>query len=871
MKTNWYTFMQSPIRLAAKSSDIQALQQWLQAAPTLDPLQAIQQLRMVLGSISKNMNNISLIFKNGVRSSNPEVAQQAAALLPDIANIQPLKATLAQTTQVLSTLSTQHPGVPLSYDQSRMDETATAEAQQKLNNLRMSTMGMLHMLMNTNFSPEQAQTFQQIAGGQAAPQSDYADEVNASRMNQFLQNSIYSTKNPQERTLRVIREVLQNAVDATLKRSQSDPAHKPQVDISIANFQKDKVGGSEVNIGDIIITDNGVGMDWSTIAQKFFVYFSSGKGSDVDAAGGFGIAKALIQEVPDEGWSLDTNGVHSSRFGKNMYMGTKQPSNFRPPQSNIIAAPGGGTSLVLYKLPLPYDYTIQNLCKQYATSGTVAISVNHKPIKAEFVLGDMTGIDSSLGGIDKAISENSTESEIIHGLIDKHGGEIANSLGDLSWNADGTQTSVQFFMRRAGYSGQLYVMLNNQFQFVGKEYFTKADVVCNVRTTARPGTEAYPVDAGRENLREPYASAVQNVVSKLREFLDDLGKNELFKQGLSIYQFNKTGSPMNTTSGESAEATPDSDMGRAVELGSQLKQLFQQKEQQSLGGAQPTPQNPSGGETGPSEQLAKTLEEVADSGMQGGAPMDDQERAVLRAFAQTIREERDDKMNVQEKLNEIMEGLATPCNIAVQKNFVSEDLAHNNPALTTNLSICWQQTLKMIMDKVGKRVRNYNNRDKKFVPGLIYSDECLALYMPPQQGMDVYTIAINPISIAAIAQPKLFEEKLLAKNREEPAGFKDGLRHDDTETPVNKLATFIFHSAVHEMAHLLFPDYSSSYEQFHMSISYMEKMCHSIFPQVRAVVKQHAQAIKKNSDTLIRLIARDRKKQMATQQPQQPE
>lgn len=832
---NWY---RRQMRLAMKSQDVQALQQWLSLGEG-----NLQQLRAILGNIVAHLNKASSVYKEGVRGSNPKAAAQALEILPDLQNLPVLKQLCAGVLQ-------------------RVTNSADPFSQVVIN--------LAHTVQNATFSPQQVDQFQRIASGQAVQSNAFADEVNTGRLNQFLQSAIYSTKDDAARSLRVIREILQNSVDAALKRMRTQQGHTPQVDIRLIQH-----GGYNGKFMDLMIRDNGVGMDWNTLSQKFFVYFNSGKSDEPDATGGFGIAKALIQETPEEGWSIDTNGLHSSRFHKNMFMGSRQDEGYQTPRSSIQPDQNGGTVLTLYKVPAVSSYDVEQLASKYATSGAVVITVNGAAVKPKFLLNQLTALDPSLQGMVKSLGKNETEQQIISETISRKGESIADNLGNLSWDVNGTRTQISFHMQRHEYTGRFYCMLNDQYQF-DNDYITKADIVCFIKTNARPGTDEYPIDPGRENLREPYASKVNEIKDGLKELLSDVAKNELFKQGLNIFTFNKDAEPMSTDVGI---ARQQSTLERAIS--SQLSQQFAQTppaaatQQRTAPATQapstPAPQAPTeqgGGTPAPQNipqtvaktpQVVEQLATAVQAGLQSAGPtITPQQRAIATAALQAIREDESKNINIQEKIDEVIEGLTTPANIAIQKNFVGHDVAHENAELTAEILLAWQRVLKLVMNRVGPRARRMGSGKKRFVPGLIYSDECLALYMPPQQGQSSHTIAINPLTIAAIVQPKLFNQLL-----EQPSSgkaFNEPLEEskEEGDTPTNRLATFLFHEAIHELCHLLHPD-MYGYEEFHMHISKMENLCHIIYPEVRNEVKKFMQPLKVNAGKLIRLVARSKK------------
>jgi hypothetical protein len=158
----------------------------------------VENMRPIVGQIMKNINDISKIYKFGVRGHNVQI--EANALKKDINNIDELKKAARDAFIVLQNI-----------------HVAEGSSIDMVKRGIVHIMSMLQALMSVNFTSEQIDIFNKIASGQFQSEISYAEEVNASRMESFLKGSIYSSKNSSELTKKVIREVLQNAVDATIK------------------------------------------------------------------------------------------------------------------------------------------------------------------------------------------------------------------------------------------------------------------------------------------------------------------------------------------------------------------------------------------------------------------------------------------------------------------------------------------------------------------------------------------------------------------------------------------------------------------------------------------------------------------------------
>jgi hypothetical protein len=807
-KMNWYKLysVEYFLKLAAKIADINELKAWNDSFSLSPNDNKLMPLRNILGNIIKHLNEASYIFKVGVRSPDPTISQKAAEIFPDIANIETLHNTIKTTQSLLN----------------RLENKNTPIFQVIYN--------MLYAISNMNFSIEQKEQFRQIASGSSQSAPEFADEVNADRMNRFLQSSIYSTRDASARSLRVIREVLQNSADAVMKQRGLDPTNQVRIDIYT-------VPNQDNTTMDLVVSDSGTGMDWNTLSRKFFVYFESGKQEDVEAAGGFGIAKALIQEVPQEGWSIDTSGIHSSKFHKNMYMGTPKSVQYSAPPS--IVQSGKGTTLTLYAIPFVYNSSILDLANKYATNGILKISVNKEPAQPTFLLTQLKPIGGGFSGLSDEISETQSEKDVANGVLLLSEEGLLPEKGRLDFNEEGTKTSVQFFCKKTSYSGRFYVFLNNQYQF-DRNYIPKANIICNIMTNTRPGTELYPVDPGRENLREPYKTQIEEIENKLEETLKKISEHMLFKDGLNIVMLNQNAVPMSTGESEQHEGEEGTGLRKAIEEAQQSVFV------EGLFGS-------------PQEQISKILNKSLEN-----IELEPEQTQVLQSIIDTIQYEDDERIDVKDKIGEIIDGLITPAAITVQKNFVSADIVRARANLTSNMMILWQRVLKIITAKIShSSFKRYGS--KKFIPGIIFSDEALALYMPPKEGLKHHAVMVNPIVMASLIDPDLFNKILGDQAGSGQKAIKEsGSSNYASETPTNKLTVFLFHIAIHELVHLMFPD-SYGYDEFHSYISKMEAICHFDFTKVRDVVKDFMPRVKRDAQKLIRAIGKDKRKRLKNQ------
>lgn len=804
------------IRLAMKSDDLNALQMFNTGNPDARDLVT---LRNVLGNISAHLNSVSEIYNYGSRSPSPEFAMKAQQVLPDLQNIDALKVALQTTQQKLLQNFNRTPAYPF-------------------------LANMIHAIQQSNFTPEQVQTLTSIAqSGNTGRTQGFVDEADPSRLRQFLKQTVYGSESQKDLGVKLVREVLQNACDAVSHKANKtrDPQHVPTILLNTHIFSQ-VVNGQEVNFMDLQITDNGVGMNWDILSNKFFRYFESGKEDQGGvSAGGFGIAKALIQETPQHGWAIDTNGIHSSRFGRNMYLGTPMGSEFQPPRSQIQETPNG-TMLTLFGVPNPPDsWSLKTLAQNYAI-GQVRIVVNGEDIEPKFKLQELKKLGSNLAGLAGAISDNETEKETIQTITNDAITKQDNSwLGDLHFEpAEGKMVNIEFALNKNAYTGQVYVLLNGQFQFEMREWLNKADLVVNVATNLTPKDAGYPVDAGRVNFTEPYKTEIRKPLDFLKKTLQEISEHQLFKDGLNIQVYNSQFKPLQTARDEEEEV---SNAAKALEYEMSTRIG-------NLEGA-----------------FTKSPTEAADAIVQAasGMNLNTDQMAIVTAAAESLRTDQEKNINVKEEIKKIIEGLTTPATMIVQKNFVSAETIANHPEYTRHLMLMWQEIIKLVVDQTTKYFSQAKRSRREYVPGIVFSDECIALFSPknPKYGQNFDSVAINPLSIAGIIEPEMFDKVMGSAGDSENASFRPsahGFNPSDEEGLRERMTGFLLHEATHEVTHLLFPD-SYNYDRFHSNISRVENACHFLEPKVRAIVRRFVRGLRSDTKQLLRAVGKDRKAQ----------
>lgn len=798
-----------------------------------DLVNSVGELRYLLGELMKEVNEVSKIYKTSMRSPSQENIQAAKKIIDELENWSEILKHL-QLIKNLFASSSKH--------------------FLRFANNSNHILSIIQYLEKAKFSQSQIETIRQITSGQNnLAGRDFPDEVNQEGMDKVFRNSIYNIQSGAEKTLKVLREVLQNAVDATHPQQKPELTLRegwlPEVHVETSIF---KDHNTNEYLMDIIVEDKGVGMDWDIISKKFFVTFESGKNNDIGATGGFGIAKALIQDAPDHGWSIDTNNIHSSRFHKNVFLGTRKTNQYDPPKSEIS---NNGTKLSLYGLPYVMTEHIEKLCSVYATNGKVKIFLNGKEQTPSFLLDadDVKQISrENLNSLAQVASDDESEKEVADRVLEKKKSAISEKIQEVGL-LSGERNKYSFYLKRSNNSGKLYVMLNGQYQFDEEKYMSRLDVIVSVETKARPGDNDYPLDPGREYLRGNAKNLVDEFVSLIKDFARELSNDELFKDGIESLIVNDQERPMMIDEEEST---------------TQKKDIMMKSLQQVTGGAfeetEEEVQNQDAQKRHEFDQ--KTNEEKIELVVRNLSSKVDENspfsKDAIKRMVSSAVESSEDRVEQNKKIKEIIEGLVTPGHILVQKNFVAKKAVSENPKMTGEMLIIWQKTVKLIIKKMTSVIESYNSaRRRPFVPGLIYSDEALGLYMPSKSDRAFDSICINPITMSAYILPKLFREKLDDSREKDAFSILDQMEDskDGSDTPTTRLAKFIFHVAVHEVCHFLYPD-GYAPENFHKYITKIELICHDEYDQVRKIVKTHMPGLKKSARQLIGIVKKNKKK-----------
>lgn len=306
--------------------------------------------------------------------------------------------------------------------------------------------------------------------------------VNAAQMWRYFTTSVYTSGD-----LPVIatREALQNSADAirAAVRARKIGAKEGRFDVVWDEAQRT-----------LTWSDNGIGMDSETILTKFLSLGDTGKAdasSSQDAAGGFGVAKAVILGLSATfRWELYTRDNHAVSAGANEDV------------SVYAAPPRPGTQIVVYDVPPAYDSRYnyaRNLEELLQERLLHVLAANDLPEIALYLNGQEVSPTFSRRG----------------------GSRIAHSL---NWG-EGTSALVRAYRRPPGKrGGAFYIRLGGLFQYSRSSSASlPADIIVDLTTTIRPGSSGYPLNAARDQLQGQASWALQDIVREVERENESVG------------------------------------------------------------------------------------------------------------------------------------------------------------------------------------------------------------------------------------------------------------------------------------------------------------------------------------------------------------
>ncbi len=311
--------------------------------------------------------------------------------------------------------------------------------------------------------------------------------ANVGKLWRFLTSSLYQSG---DLPLLATREALQNSADAIR---------------AAVRARKTKAGAGRFEVTwnprarALTWEDNGIGMSTEDVLTKFLTIGETGKAGASDsceAAGGFGVAKAVILGASSTfRWMMDTRDNHVTCQGADAEVAVFDAD---PPLA--------GTRITIFDVADEFDETWDR-----ARQDWVAIEDRLRELLAA---NDLPKLELTLNG------------RVVKPMFSRRGGSRVRLQG--SWGP-GTTAKVKAYRRPPGdRRGAYYVRLGGLFQFRVPAQRTglKADVVIDLTTTVRPGERGYPLNAARDALQEQARWAFQDLVDEVEKENESVGRSD---------------------------------------------------------------------------------------------------------------------------------------------------------------------------------------------------------------------------------------------------------------------------------------------------------------------------------------------------------
>jgi len=328
----------------------------------------------------------------------------------------------------------------------------------------------------------------EIVEAEAAVKAAGRLQVNAGRMWQFMTTSVYQSG---DLPVLATREALQNGIDAIRAAVRAR-----QIGARDGRFAVTWDAESRRLSWD----DNGIGMDAETVLTKFLSLGDSGKrsaASSEDAAGGFGVAKAVILGTSETfRWTMLTRD--------NRVVSTSADAEVQ-----VFDAPSRqGTILTVEDVPARFERVWDRARSEY-------VSLIDR-LRELLATNDLPDVALVLNG------------EPVVPLFSRRGG---SKVASGSWGAETTGV-VKAYRRLPGdRRGAYYLRLGGLFQYKLPSYRgnLKADVVIDLVTTLRPGDDGYPFNAGRDALLHPASTTLSDLIDEVEKENESVARDKEFE------------------------------------------------------------------------------------------------------------------------------------------------------------------------------------------------------------------------------------------------------------------------------------------------------------------------------------------------------
>ena len=325
----------------------------------------------------------------------------------------------------------------------------------------------------------------EVLEAMAAAKASGRPGANASVMWRYFTTSVYQSG---DLPVLATREALQNSVDANK---------------AAVRARKTKAGAGRFAVSwdsarrALTWEDNGIGMDTETILSKFLTIGESGKssaGDSEEAAGGFGVAKAVILGASSTfRWEMHTRDNLAVSEGIDQDV-------------QVFDAPFlQGTRITIFDVAEEFDETWD-----YARQSSVSLPDRLRGLLAG---NDLRGIELILDG------------EPVGPMFSRRAGSQVKLDG--SWGR-GTTAAVKAYRRPPGdRRGAYYLRLGGLYQFrtPSQRGNLKADVVVDLLTDVRPGGRGYPFNAARDALQDRARWAFNDLVEEVERENESVGRS----------------------------------------------------------------------------------------------------------------------------------------------------------------------------------------------------------------------------------------------------------------------------------------------------------------------------------------------------------
>ena len=666
-------------------------------------------------------------------------------------------------------------------------------------------------------------------------------EVNPDKMVEHMSRITYNKSDKRDHSAMVVRELLQNAVDACIKKNKNTGEEASVwIDIKTPSVLGMKID-DRYELCDILCRDTGVGMSWDTVKEKFFVLFESGKEADIEATGGFGIAKAAIQVTPAHGWTLETNKIVTSRAGRNLYFGGLENESPKNLSETHPIFKSNGTQVSLMGMVAPYFYQITNLIEKFTISNKIKVYLNGRLIAPLFDIAEFKKIDGTMESIiDNALSDQtedmrfSAKTELAMSLAfkdeDKDIGGFTSGARLFTYpNGKIVQVNIlskPFKKTESNTSSGIYpmVMLNGQFQYEIHNPIMNLHTIIDIHTNIRPSELHYPVTSGRDAVIEEFSDSINVLLEQIRNTCKAISTNRTLEKGAITTILNSSLEGISLSNLGYDHHAPDS----ATDMGNILNSISNYQDNMSV------------------QQLINEIKVTTKK----------QSADVDALIAMLYRQDRS-RFITKEEIEEFMTQAGTTTSICVEKEYLPNDLVNSNRGVWLSSILLWTFTLKTLMKDVNSFVRKYSpgSENSILIPGIIVSKEALGLYYPADTDTkQPAQVLINPIMICALLYPNC------TKRATDGLTITIELLKQMESPQIHSLSVEIFNTGVHELTHFFFPDrYGRSTDNFHLHVTSIQNRCHQSFHEIELKVEQLLDRLSVDCVDIMNMIAQHKK------------